>query len=438
MTTPMSFIPEPEIKYLKKTPILGEFEINVHGSLVSQKIQTALVNFQKRVNLPGFRKGKVPLDLVKKKYHEDVLHEVFQGLVSETYRKGAAEHKVPAVGNPFLTKTNLQEWKDGEALQYTMQVDLLPEVELKKYNGLQVSKKEGKIQDDDVEVVIKNLLDPKAELIAEPATTKAAKGHLAIIDFEGKLNGEFMPDASAKNFFLELGSKNSLEEFQNGVIGMKAGEQKTIDVAYPEDYNSAHVAGKSISYAVTLHEIKKKVYPELTDEIAKEFQAENIGDLKMKIKKSLEDEMVAEQTSRKQEEVLLALIETNPVPVPPSLIERQLEFILEDVSQLLRRQRFNDKLIQEYFGKHEQELRARAEREVRVALLLPKIVDAEKIKVTDGDLNAHFNELAARTGQKLDAIEKFYGEDPKRKANLEGELQRKKAVQFLVENAKEK
>ena len=122
MTTP-NFLPVPEVKYTQKSAILGEFEVSVHGSLLHSKMQDAFARLQKKVKMPGFREGKVPIDLVKKKYHEDVLHEVFQNLVSETYRRGATENKVPAVGSPFLTKTNLDAWKDGELLQYTVQVD---------------------------------------------------------------------------------------------------------------------------------------------------------------------------------------------------------------------------------------------------------------------------------------------------------------------------
>lgn len=438
MTTPPNFLPVPEVKYTQKSPILGEFEVSVHGSLLQTKMQDAFARLQKKVKMPGFREGKVPIDLVKKKYHEDVLHDVFNQVVSETYRKAAVENKVRVAGDPYITKTNLNEWKDGEQLQYTAQVDLIPEVTVKKYKGLPATKKTGKIQDEDVEVVIRNLLDPRAELTNLDPSTKVAHGHSAVIDFEGSLDGKKLPEANAKNFMLEVGSTGSIEEFQKGIVGMKAGETKTIDITYGDDHKNPEVAGKTVQYQVKLHEVKQKNIPELTDEIAKDFQAESAADLRAKVRKSLEDELVTEQTQQVQEEVLLAFLEANPVEVPRSLVQRQLEYILQDVMEMLRRQKFGDTLIQDYLRKHSKDFEARAEREVRIALLLPKVVEAEKISVGEPELREHFNQIVKQSGQKIEAIEKFYLENTQRKAELVHELERKKALQVMVDNIKAK
>jgi len=437
MTTP-NFLPVPEVKYTQKSPILGEFEVSVHGSLLQSKMADAFTRLQKKVKMPGFREGKVPIDLVKKKYHEDVLHDVFNQVVTETYRKAATENKVRVAGDPYITKTNLNEWKEGEKLEYTAQVDLIPEVTLKKYKGLSATKKKGKIEDEDVEVVVRNLLDPRAELVNLDASTKVAHGHSVLIDFEGSMDGKKVPDATGKNFMLEVGSTGSIEEFQKGIVGMKAGDTKTIDVDYAADYKNPEVAGKKMSYDVKVHEVKQKNLPPLTDEIAKEFQAESAADLRAKVRKSLEDELVTEQTQQVQEEILLAFLEANPLEVPRSLVQRQLEFILQDVMEMLRRQKFGDTLIQEYLRKHSKDFEARADREVRIALLLPKVVEAEKISVSEADLREHFDTIVKGSGQKIEAIEKFYTENTQRKNELMHELERKKALQVMVDNAKAK
>ncbi len=309
---------------------------------------------------------------------------------------------------------------------------------VKKYKGLPVTKKSGKIQDEDVEVVIRNLLDPRSELVNLPADTKVAHGHQAVIDFEGKLDGQPIADASAKNFMLEVGASSSVEDFQKGLVGMRAGEGKTIDVNYPDDYKNPEVAGKKVIYEVKLHEVKEKKYPELTDEIAKDFQAESADDLRKKVRQSLETELETEQRQQTQEEVLLAFVESNPIDVPPSLVQRQLEFILQDVTQLLRKQQFGDSLIQDYMRKHVKEFQARAEREVRLALLLPKVVEEEKITVEEKDLREHFQTIVQQSGQKLEAIEKFYLDNTQRKGELMHELERRKALQIMVDSAKAK
>ncbi len=436
MTNTPSFLPVPAVKYTQKTPILGEFDVSVHGGMMNSKMQEAFSRLQKKVKMPGFREGKVPLDIVKKKYREDVLHDVFNQVVSETYRAAATENKVRVAGDPYITKTNLNEWKDGESLQYTALVDLIPEVRLKKYKGLPVAKKTEKTESETVETVLQRLLEQRAELITLPAGTKVERGHSLIIDFAGKVDGKPVPDATAKNFMFEVGGKSAVEEFQNSLIGMTAGESKTIDVNYPADYKHLEVAGKKMVYEVQLHEIKKKNIPELTDEIAKEFQAESAADLRAKIHKSIEEEREAEQLQHVQEQTLLAFLEANPLEVPPSLVRRQLEFILEDVMNLLKKQQFGDGLIQEYLAKHSAEFEARAEREVRIALLLPEVVKTEKIAVAESDFRDQIAAIVKQSGQKLEAVEKFYLENPQRKAEMAHELERRKALQIMVDSAK--
>lgn len=438
MTQNSTFLPVPEVKYNKKTPVLGEIEVRVHGSLIDSKMDSAFSNLQKRVSLPGFRKGKVPLNLVKQKYHEDVLHDVFRDLVSDAYRKAAIDNKAPVAGEPYITKTNLNEWKQGQALTFTAEVDLIPEIDLKKHKGLPITKKSAKVKEEDIEIVIKNLLEPKAELSLAAPEVKAAKGHAAIVDFEGSLDGAIVPEASSKNYYLELGSNQAIEDFQAGIIGMKAGETTKFEVTYPADYFTEKLQGKTISYSATLHELKVKKFPELTDELVKEFQATSVADFKDKVKKSLEEEMKQEHKNQTEDEVLLALLESNPFEVPPSLVQRQMQNILTDVSSLLRRQKFGDTVIQDYMRKHAKDFQSRAEREVKLALLLPKIIEVEKIDCTEADLKGRYAELSSQSGQEIDAVEKFYKESPQRLEELKKETQRKKALQILVDNAKAK
>ena len=435
MTQP-SFIPVPEVKYTQKSPILGEFKVTVHPSMVDQKLQAAYQRLQQKAAIPGFRKGKAPLEVVKRKFAKDVLDDVFHEVVNETYRKAAVDHKVPVAGDPYLVENNFAGWQQGSKLEFTTHVDLIPEVKLKKYKGLPITKKDGEIKEEDIQIVIKNLLDPRAELENLPEGTKIKKGHFAVIDFEGKLDGETVADASAKNFFLEVGGEGSLEEFQKGLEGMKAGDEKDIPVNYPADYKNTDIAGKTLVYSVKVHEVKNKNLPEITDELVKDFGAENVADFHAKIRKSLEDELSQEQNQRSQEEALLALVEANPVEIPPSLIQRQLRHIFGEVSEMLKRQKYTDKIIEEYFQKHFEEFKSRAEREVKVALMLPKVVEAEKIEATEEDMKKHFDSIVKTSGQQLDAIEKFFKDNAQRREEMMRELQRRKAVQFLVENAK--
>jgi trigger factor len=377
------------------------------------------------------------MDLVKKKYHEDVLHDVFKKVVWETYRGAATEQKVQAIGDPRITQTNLNDWEDGKSLEYTAEFDLLPEANVKKYKGLSITEHSSEIKDEDVNIVLKGLLEPHAELSVLPESTTVARGHVITLDFIGSLDGKELADATARNFFMEVGGKNSLESFQEGVIGLRAGQTKQIQVDYPADFTNAEIAGKSVSYDVTVHEIKEKKFPELTDELAKEFQADSKDELLKRVRTSLEQELKVENDQNQREQAIVAFLEANPLEVPESLVQRQLQFIMQDVGQLLKRQRFGDNMIQDYLAKNWKDLKTRAEKEVKLALLLPKVVEAEKIEATNEDLKAYLQEGAGRAGNpKIEDLEKQYLDNAEHKSDLQREVQRQKAIRFLVQNAK--
>jgi trigger factor len=436
--TKLENLPGTEFNYNKKSAILGEFKIKVGPEVMDDRMQKAFTQLQKTAKIPGFRAGKVPLDLLKKKYRGDVLNDVIQKVMTETYRAAAIENKVPVVGEPQITDSNWIMWQEGKPLEFTAEVELIPEVTLKKYKGLPVTKKAGAIKDEDVEAMIKNLLEPHAEIKSVPEDTMVKLGHHVEIDFTGSHEGNLLPDATAKNFMLEVGGNSALPEFHKGLEGMKIGQEKKISVPYPKDYVNKEIAGKTIDYEVKLHDIKEKNFPELTDEMAKDYQAESAADLRAKVRKSLEDELAAEQKQSTSEEVLLALVESNPFEVPKALIQRQLQVILNDVGQLLKRQKFSDNLIQDYFQKHWDAFNARAEREVKLALLLPQIIGTEKITASDEEVNKYIADQAKRMNQPMEMVEKFYKDQPGRKEDLKREVERMKALDFLIAEAKVK
>lgn len=436
MANSLQTFPGAEVKFEKKSSILGEFKITVASKVMQERMQSAFQNLQKKAKLPGFREGKVPLDLLKKKYHGDVLNDVFNRLAQDAYRAAAIENKVPVAGDPQILESNWLLWQEGKPVEFTAQVDLIPDVQLKKYKGLPIEKKDAKIEEKDVDVVIRNLLDPRAELASLPEGTKVQNGHLVEIDFQGALDGENLQEAGAKNFQMEVGGEGALPEFHAGILGMRSGEEKKISVPYRQDYPNAQIAGKTVDYQVKILEVRQKNYPELTDELAKEFQAESAADLRQKVRTSLEEEMAAETKQHQQEAVLAAFLEANPFEVPPSLVERQLQYILNDVSRLLKRQQFSDALIQDYFRRHWQDFQSRALREVKIALLLPQVIGTEKIEADEPEMRQHVRELAKNSRQDPEKMEQFYFDSKERTDDLKRDVQRQKALDLLVREAK--
>lgn len=421
--------------YDQKSSIEGEFQIKFDGSFIDESMNAAFADLQKRVKEKGFRPGKVPLTLVKKKYHQDVYHDVYNRLVYDSFVAAVRKENVRTAGEPEIVTANYDNWKQGDQVEFTAKVDLIPDVELKKYKKLSVKKREDKVKDEDIEKTVSGLLDQRAELVE--VTGRAIKeGDFAVVDFVGSSNGEVLEDAKAQNFLLEIVDNKSMPEFKEGLIGEKAGAEKTIEVDYPEDFSNKNIAGKKVSYAVKVHEIKEKKLPELTDEIAKEFGTEGVDDLKSKIRENLEMELEREQKGEAHNQAVEKLIKANDFEIPGSLKGRQLQVIYRDVTQLLQQQRFTQDLIDEYIRRHHAELEERAEKEVKLALLLAKLIEAEKIEATEDDLKQRYETMGKQMQTKAEDIEGFYKKNPDKLDPLKDQIVREKALDFIVANAK--
>lgn len=424
-------------KYKQNSTIEGELQVKIAGDYIETRMAETYARLQSTAEIKGFRKGKVPANIVKQKFRNDVIRDTFEHLVTETVRGAAAEQKIPLVGEPRVSKTNWLSWKEGDDMEYTARLELVPDPVVKKYKGLAITTDDFEVTDAKVEDTIRQVLESRAELLPVESGRGVRDHDILILDFQGYVDGQAIPDAKADNFMLEVGGPNTMREFQDGVLGMKAGEEREIKVSYPADYNNKEIAGKTVVYKTKLHEIKAKKYPELTDEIAKEFQAESAADLKKKIRDNLEYQARHDEKIQKEERLLAALVEANPMEVPVTLIQYQLNHIIHELSAMLERQKFSTKLIEEYVTRHLDEIQARAEREVKLALLLPKVVEAEKIVVTDADVEKRIELMAqaADAEKDSDRIRKAYAKDEARQ-NLKSQIARDKAIDVIVENAK--
>lgn len=426
-----------EVKYTQNSTIEGEMQVKIAGAYIVDRMEHAFVKLQGTAVVKGFRKGKVPAHIIKQRYRTDVIRDTFENLVSETVRGGASQEKIPMIGEPRVSKTNWLSWKEGDDMEYTARIELMPNPEVKKFKGLSIEIEDYKVTDGKVEETIRQVLESRAELLPVETSRGAREHDILMIDFQGYLNETALPDARAENFMLEVGGPNTMRDFQDGILGMKAGEEREIKVTYPTEYGNAEIAGKTVNYKVKLHEIKAKKYPELTDELAKEFQAESAAELRKKIRENLEYQARHDEKTQKEERLLAALVEANPMQVPVTLIQYQLNHILHELSAVLERQKFSGKLIEEYITRHLDELQARAEREVKLALILPKIVEMEKISVSDSELEKRIELMAQAGGKNLAEVKKSYSKEEAR-TNLKNQIARDAAIDLIVEHAKVK
>lgn len=437
MTTAEDLMEQTKINYTQESDIQGKFEITIQAGLVSDRMAQAYKNLQRNAQIPGFRKGKVPMNVVKQQYKNQVIRDTFERLVSDTTRVAAIQEKVPVIGEPRVTKTNWLTWEEGTDMEYEARVELVPDPKLKKYKGLEVTVQDQSVDKQQVEDVLDRFRQSKAVIEAVEENRGVKGDDIVIVDFQGELEGEMLEDAKADNFMIEVDSPNTLPEFQESLIGMKAGDEKKIPVSYADDYGNERIAGKTVTYTVKLHEIKKKNIPEWTDELAKEFEADSVEDLRKQISDNLERSAKLEEKSALEEQVLVALIDANKFDVPQTLISHQLNRILRDLAAALEKQHFSSTMIEDYMKKHVEELQTRAEREVQLALLLPKVVDAEKFEITDEDVADRIEKIAASTGKDKKEVETYYKSD-ERKQELKGQIARDKGIDLMVENAKVK
>lgn len=435
MNTRTDLLESTKVEYKQNSPIEGELAIQIAGPYIEKRMEGTFAGLQGKAEVKGFRKGKVPATILRQKFRHQVIRDTFESLVTEACRAAAGKEKLPVVGEPRVLRTNWLTWKEGDSMEFTARVELVPKPELKNYKGLSFSVDDFSVDDERVEFTIKQILEPRSELRAIDSERGIRIGDFVMIDFQGSADGVPVKDASAENFLLEVGGPNTMRDFQDGILGMKAGETREVNVQYPADYNNAEIAGKAMVYSVKLHEIKTKIYPELNDELAKEFKAESVADLKEKIRENISAQARQEEKTQKEERLLRALLEANPFQVPVTLIQFQLNQIVREISQVLEKQKFSGKLIEEYLMRHISELQSRAEREVKLALLLPKVVEQEKIVPSDAELEERLEFMAKASGRDLAELKKTFASGEPRE-NLRSQIARDQAIDRLLSLAK--
>lgn len=424
-----------QVKYNSQSAIAGELQIQISGDYIGKRMETMFAELKNTASLKGFRKGKVPENLLRQKFRHQVIRDTFETLVGESCRGAASQEKLPVVGEPRVLRTNWLTWKEGEQMEFTARVELIPTVEAKKYKGLSFEMDDFTVNDKSVDDALKQFLEPRSELKEVEAKRGVREGDFVVINFKGFLGDEPVKDAGAENFLLEIGGPNTMRDFQDGVLGMKVDETRDVNVTYPADYANAEIAGKPMRYEVKLLEIKTKVYPEINDELAKEFQAESVEDLHKKVRDNIEYRSREEEKNQKEERLLEALVAANPFEVPITLIQYQLNQLIREVSRVLERQKYSAKLIEEYLGRHIEELQERAQREVKLALLLPKVVEAEKIEPTEAEVDERIKWMAEASGRPVEEYQKTFSSGEAR-ANLKSQVARDMAIDRMAKAAK--
>ncbi|MGG1397785.1 trigger factor [Bacillus salipaludis] len=413
----------------------GVLTVEVSAEEVSKGLDAAFQKVVKQVNVPGFRKGKMPRGMFEKRFGvESLYQDALDIILPEAYGNAIDETGIEPVDRPDI---DIEQMEKGKELIFKATVTVKPEVKLGEYKGLEVEELETNVTDEDVQKELETLQNRQAELVVKEEG-KAENGDTVIIDFEGFVDGEAFEGGKAENHSLELGSGSFIPGFEEQLVGVAAGESKDVEVSFPEEYHAAELAGKPAVFKVTVHEIKGKELPALDDEFAKDVddEVETLDALKEKIKTRLEDSKKHEAEHHLRDTVVEKAAENAEVEIPAVMIDSEVNRMLQEFEQRLQMQGMNLELYFQFSGQDENALREQMKEEaakrVRVNLTLEAIAKAENLEATDEDVNAELEKMAGMYNMTVDNIKAALGGVE----GIKADLQLKKAVDFLVENKK--
>lgn len=438
---------ETQIKLENVSAIQKKFIVTIPAERVTKTVEKKFLETQKTASLKGFRPGKVPLSMVKQFYAEDVKQKALQSLISESYSEALQKHPLRIVGEPQIEgvphgheneeghQHHHIHIHEGESLSFAATVEIVPEIEPKDYKGLSLEKASEEITQEDIAGVRKSLLDRKAEL--NPVDRAAKMGDYVDFKYEGKMKNEteVNPDLSG-NRSAELGSGQLLAEFEKGIVGVKAGGTQTFTMTYASDYRDQKLAGKEVQYTVDVREVKEKILPEWTEELAKEFGYESVADFEKKTTERLAKGRKDEVDNQLRNSMIEKLIEKNAFEVPQALVYSQIRALADDYSNELKRYGFNDQMIQSAIMSQLEDFKKRADTQVRAGILLDAIAKKEKIDPKEADLESELTKMAEGYGVEPKVLRDRFAGNPREKSNFEFRVREELTIQLILGAAK--
>ena len=409
---------------------------NIEAEKFEEAMKKVYAKTAKYFNIPGFRKGKAPMQLVERQYGSAIFYEdAFNELVPDIYDEAIKENKIEAVSKPNI---DIVQMEKGKELIFTAVVETKPEVELGKYKGIEIKKIEYNTTDKDIEHELGHMAERNSRLVSIE-DRPVEKGDITTIDFVGSVDGVEFEGGKAENHELEIGSNTFIPGFEDQIIGMKIDEVKDIKVKFPDEYFSKDLAGKDAVFKVTLHEIKKKELPKIDDEFAKDVsEFDTLDELKNSIKEKLDTENTEKAKYETEEEAIKTVCDNTKLDIPNGMIELEIDNMIKDMENRLSYQGLNLNQYLQIMGKTETEIRdnfkEQAERNIKSRLVLEAIVKAEKIEATPEEIDEKIKEMAKQYGRKEDELLA----NEQLKEYIKGNLETEKAIDFIVKNAKKK
>jgi len=410
-----------------------ELKVVVPATDIDGRVSKKMDEVSKNVRIPGFRPGKVPAGLLKKRYGAAVMNEVMEEVVSDSAGKAMEEKGLRPALQP---KIQVDSFGEGKDLAYTMQVEVLPEIQPMDFATLALTKYKVEVPADKIEEQLAKVAEGRKQ--SEPVTDgrAAQNGDIAVIDFVGRQGGVEFKGGSGKDYFLELGSNYFIPGFEEQLVGVKAGEHRDVKVTFPAEYGAKELAGKEAEFSVDVKEIRAAKPAEINDELAKTLGMDNVAALRDAVKKQMENEYNSLARSRLKRELLDALNENHKFDVPSGMVDLEFDAIWKQIEE----QRKQGQSDSEDAGKSDDELKAEyrkiAERRVRLGLLLSEVGTKNNISVPQEEITrAIFQEAQRFPGQERQVVE-YFQKNPQAVNSVRAPLFEEKVIDFILELAK--
>ncbi|MER2491030.1 trigger factor [Catenovulum sediminis] len=399
--------------------------ITVPADTVESAVKSRLQRLAKTQRIDGFRPGKVPVSVIKKRFGAAVRQEVAQEVIQQNFYQAVVQEKLNPAGTPQIQEQSLN---DGEDFKFTAVFEVYPEVQVEGLEALKVEKPTAEVTDEDLENMLETLRKQHSKF--ETVDSAAADGSRINLDFEGLIDGEVFDGGKAEGFDIEIGSGRMIPGFEEGIIGLSAGDEKEIEVTFPEEYHAENLKGKPAVFKIKVNKVEERVLPEIDDEFIKLFGIEEggIDALKKEVRQNMERELKQTLKAKTKENTISALLDSVSIDVPQALVEQEIDALRQQAVQRFGNGQQNmPELPAELF-------KDQAERRVKTGLLLSELVKANEIKVDEARVKETVETMASAYESPEEVVEYYYN-NKEMLANIQNVVMEDQAIDFILDQA---
>ena len=417
------------------SPVQRKIQVELPAEAVASEFSRAYQELGRRVRIKGFRAGKAPRSVLQGIYGDELRGQVRSQLVEDSLGEVIKERGLQIVSRPEIDAHDLVE---GNPFSFSATFEVKPAIEVGEYLGIEIEKFKLSVTEDQVDEALRRLQESHARLEPVENRTLVQRGDFVTLDFQGFIAGKPFQAGKGENYLLEVGGGQALPEFEEAVVGLTVGEQKNIQVTYPEKYPNGDLAGRAVDFSVVVREIKQKILPELDDDFAKDYgECASLGELRANLRARLENELKHIQEEDLKERIINRLVEACSFTPPPAMVERQTRYLMERYQNRGLGQSPSASQDAPTLEETKKTLETRALRQVKATLLVEKIAQLEKIEVGDQEVQERVENLARAGGDKAKTVRDAYSRAEARD-ELRAQMVFDRTLSFLLARAQTK